>query len=243
VTPPSFDARVVGARALSPSVRELRFERTDGAPFLFEPGQWVSVVLPSDAGEIRRAYSVASPPRGDSTFEIAVTRVEDGPGSRLLHALPVGEALRVIGPQGFFTRRTEKAPPALFIGTGTGQAPLRSMILASLGDAEATEPLSLLVGARSEADLLYGPELEAFARPAGRLDVAATLSRGSSTWEGGRGYVQAHAANAYEELKRRTSEPPHVFICGLERMVGAVRSLFRNDLGLPRALVHSERYD
>src|SRR5271170_3312132 len=102
--PPTFDARVTACRALSPSVREIAFAREDGAPFDFEPGQWVSFVLPSSEGELRRAYSIASPPRGDASFEIAVTRVDDGVGSHVLHALAPGDAVRVIGPQGFFTR-------------------------------------------------------------------------------------------------------------------------------------------
>jgi hypothetical protein len=34
-----------------------------------------------------------------------------------------------------------------------------------------------------------------------------------------------------------------VYACGLERMVGAVRALFRQEMGLARQLVHTERYD
>jgi ferredoxin-NADP reductase len=36
---------------------------------------------------------------------------------------------------------------------------------------------------------------------------------------------------------------PHVYICGLEKMVSAVRQLARKELFLPRERVHSERYD
>ena len=45
--PPPFEARVVGGRALSPGVREIGFERTDGQPMLFEPGQWLNLILPA----------------------------------------------------------------------------------------------------------------------------------------------------------------------------------------------------
>src|SRR3954447_2508533 len=109
--PPTFDVRLAGGRMLSPQVRELTFERVDGAPFGFQAGQWVSLVLPLAEGEARRAYSIASPPLGDAKFEIAVTRVADGPGSSFLHALADGATLRAIGPQGFFTRA--RGAPAL----------------------------------------------------------------------------------------------------------------------------------
>jgi CDP-4-dehydro-6-deoxyglucose reductase, E3 len=238
--PPTFDARVTRVRSLSPSVRELVFERADGATFDFEPGQWVSMVLPLAEGEIRRAYSIASSPHGDASFEIAVTRVDAGAGSSFLHDRAPGDVVRVIGPQGFFTRPREAAPPALFIGTGTGIAPLRSMIQAAAVDGV---PLWLLFGGREEHDLLYGEELAALALQHPSVRIVQTLSRGSPSWTGRRGYVQVHARELYEELRASAPVPPHVYICGLERMVGAVRELFRMEMGLPRQLVHSERYD
>ena len=72
--PPTFEGRLVRARTLTPSVRELTFERVDGQPMLLEPGQWVSVVLPiavEGAASIKRSYSVASAPNGSPRFEIA----------------------------------------------------------------------------------------------------------------------------------------------------------------------------
>jgi CDP-4-dehydro-6-deoxyglucose reductase, E3 len=246
VLPPTFDAEVVQTRELSPSVREIRFARADGEVFAFEPGQWVSLVLSSPDGEVRRAYSVASPPRGDPSFDVAVNRVASGRASGLLHALERGDVVRAIGPQGFFTRAGgpagEPAPASLFIGTGTGVAPLRSMIHAA-ASSDPGVPLWLLFGGREEHDLLYRDELAALASRSPNVRIEQTLSRGSGSWTGRRGYVQAHARELYEELARTTSVAPHVYICGLERMVGAVRTLFRQDLGLPRQRVHSERYD
>jgi CDP-4-dehydro-6-deoxyglucose reductase len=240
--PPSFDARVTQVRALSPSVREIVFVREGGEPFPFDPGQWVSLVLPLPEGEARRAYSIASPPRPDATFDIAVTLVESGAGSAYLHALSPGDTLRVIGPQGFFTRPPHDPAPSLFIGTGTGLAPLRSMIHAA-ADADAAAPIALLFGGREEHDLLYRDELAALSERYPKLRVVQTLSRGSASWTGRRGYVQSHAREIFDELAARSASDPHVYVCGLEKMVGAVRELLRKEMGLPRQRVHSERYD
>src|SRR5580692_11132232 len=89
----AFDARLVQARSLSPSVRELAFERLDGQPMSFEPGQWVSARLPVTVGDqetIKRSYSIASAPAGTPRFEVALTRVKDGPGSAWLCDLAPG---------------------------------------------------------------------------------------------------------------------------------------------------------
>ncbi len=66
-----FESRLIASRLLSPAVREMIFERTDPRPFHFDPGQWVNLVLPVPGGEIKRAYSIASPPvQGARRFEI-----------------------------------------------------------------------------------------------------------------------------------------------------------------------------
>ena len=239
--PPTFDVRLARARMLSPNVRELGFERVGASePFTFTAGQWVSLVLPLAEGEARRAYSIASPPDGSPTFEVAVTKVEGGPGSTYLHELPIGNVLRVIGPQGFFTRPPLANHPSLFIGTGTGFTPLRSMIKAALAAGETT-PMTLLFGVRHEADRLYREELEALTAQHPNLRAHYTISQPGEDWQGLRGYVQTHVEAAWRELEK--SGTPHVYICGLERMVGAVRDLLRKQMGVERKQVHSERYD
>ncbi len=242
--PPSFDARVASARALTPGVRELTFERLDGAPMTFEPGQWVNVLLPIDApeAEIKRSYSIASAPDGSPRFDVAVTRVKGGPGSTFLHEVEPGVVLRFIGPQGFFTRPATGGPASLMIATGTGVTPMRSMLGAALA-AASSAPISILLGVRHEQDLLYADELRRAAEAHPFVRFEPTLSQPGPGWQGRKGYVQTHVRELWDELAALGAGPPHAYICGLERMVGSVRELLRKDLGLPRQQVHSERYD
>lgn len=240
--PPTFDIKLARARMLSANVRELGFERVDGAPFEFQAGQWVSLVLPLAEGEARRAYSIASPPDGTSLFEVAVTRVHGGPGSTYLHDLPIGSTLRAIGPQGFFTRPKETRTSSLFVGTGTGVTPLRSMIKDALAAGD-TSPMTLLFGVRHEEDRLYREELEALQQAHPHFRVFYTLSRAAPSWTGLTGYVQSHVELLWRKLAVQEAGSPHVYVCGLERMVGAVRDLLRKQMGVERKLVHSERYD
>ncbi len=224
---------------LSPSVRELVFSRLDGNPLDFVPGQWVNLMLPHEGGELKRAYSIASAPRGESSFEIAVTRVAGGPGSEHLHRLVAGSRIRAVGPSGLFTREAGDRSPALFVGTGTGVTPLRSMIEAALA-AGSDAPLWLLFGVRHEAEILYREELERWTAEHPNVRVFVTLSRPTDGWAGRTGYVQVHLPKIWAELARPDA---HVYVCGLERMVKAVRDLCRKDLGIDRKHVHQERYD
>jgi ferredoxin-NADP reductase len=202
----------------------------------------VSLVLPLTEGEARRAYSIASPPEGTPRFAIAVTKVTGGAGSCYLHDLPEGGILRAIGPQGFFTRPRATPHPALFVGTGTGVTPLRSMIRDALASGDDS-PMMLLFGVRHETDRLYLDELEDLAKRHPSFRFACSLSQPQTEWTGLRGYVQTHVEKAWRELEEANRGAPHAYVCGLERMVGSVRDILRKQMNVPRQQVHSERYD
>lgn len=221
---------------LSPSVRSLELTLDDG-PLAFEAGQWVDLYVRTPQGEQKRAYSIASAP-GAPLLEIAVTRVVDGAASNALHELPLGADLALSGPFGLFTRDADqRARPALFVATGTGLSPLRSMLFDWRKQAPRA-PVTLLFGVRSEQDILWGEELAAWAARELDFRLEVTLSRAGPAWQGRRGYVQQHLAELLREL-----DAAHVFVCGLNRMVSEVRALCKGELGLDRKRIHSERYD
>lgn len=232
---------VVQNELLSPSVIGLTLACAEGRPFAFVPGQWVNLhVATALAADIeKRPYSIASAPDPvhPERIELAVTLVEDGRVSSALHATKPGDKLDMDGPYGFFTRDDHADEDALLVGTGTGVAPLRSMLQAALA-APSGPRLTLLFGCRTQADLLYRSEIEALTRQHERFRFEPTLSRGEPSWQGRRGYVQTHLEELIPRLGR-----PHVYVCGLSNMVNAVRSVLKDTLGYNRKQIHTERYD
>jgi ferredoxin-NADP reductase len=233
------NAELLAVEPLSPTVKAFVFRCADGAPLAYVAGQWLNFDVATEQGVLRRAYSIASPPDPlhPELFEIAVTRVEDGgSASRALHALSPGAVLPIDGPHGFFTREQERHLPGLFVGTGTGVCPLRAMIGDELRAPEGP-PLALLFGVRNEDDILWRAEFERWAREHPRFSLHLTLSRPSEGWQGLRGYVQHH-------LPQLIDPPgPHVYVCGLTKMISEVRRTLKQDLGYDRRMIHSERYD
>jgi ferredoxin-NADP reductase len=55
--------------------------------------------------------------------------------------------------------------------------------------------------------------------------------------------VQTHLRELYDALAASDQRQPHVYACGLARMIGSVRDMLRKDMALPRERVHTERYD
>jgi CDP-4-dehydro-6-deoxyglucose reductase len=225
------DATLRAARMLSPGTRELTLD--PGAGFAFTPGQWVSVKIPSPDGgaPLPRSYSVASAPRADGTFDLAVTLVESGPGSTWLHAMRVGDVVPVGDPMGFFTLPDALDRPLLLVATGAGVAPFRAMLQA-MGPGGPGVPVTLLLGARTEADLLYADELRALPW----LRFVPTLSRAEAGWAGLRGYVQAH-------LEGFVTEGADAWVCGRSAMIRDVRKALKESLGFTRERIHTERFD
>jgi CDP-4-dehydro-6-deoxyglucose reductase len=244
--PPAFEARLERARLLTPGVRELVFERVDGTPMIFEPGQWVNLLLPipSETGgaTMKRSYSIASAPDGSPKFEIAVTLVQGGPGSTWLHEVSPGVVVSCSGPQGFFTRALDSAAPSLMIATGTGVTPLRSMMRRAMA-AGSRQPMWLLLGVRHERDILYENEWRAAQGASDLIRFEPTLSQPGDRWSGRHGYVQTHVRELWRELEAVGPIRPHAYVCGLHRMVASVREVLRTELGAGREQVHSERYD
>lgn len=219
-------------------MRALRWRLVDGAALTHRAGQWWNLTLPVGDEHLRRAYSLATAPdpAQPSTFEIAVTRVDAGQASIVLHELQVGARVQGDGPHGFFTREATRDQPALLVGTGTGVAPLRAMLEDELRhDGPA---LTLLFGCRTEGDILYREDFERWAAEHPRFRFEVTLSQGADGWAGRRGYVQAHLPELVEAMMR-----PHVYVCGLQKMIREVRRVLKQDLGYDRRMIHGERYD
>lgn len=247
--PPSrFDARLRAARRIAPTVRELVFERCDGQPMTFEPGQWLNIHLPAgnSNGKPVRAYSIASAPDGSSRFELAVTRVDGGYASTWLHGLEPGGILSFFGPLGLFTRAATFAAPSLMIATGTGVTPLRSMLRAAIARG-ASAPMWLVLGVRYPEDVLYQDEMSSLLTAHPHVRFEPTLSQPPAAWAGRRGYVQDHVRDLWDALlddaADRGHAEPHAYVCGRKGMVSAVSDLLRKERSLRSEHLHSERYD
>ena len=83
--PPTQALRLVDSRWLTPSVRHFVFERSDGTPLPFLPGQFMRVRISTGESPEFRSYSIANPNdpgRSDAQrIELVVSLVEGGLGS------------------------------------------------------------------------------------------------------------------------------------------------------------------
>jgi ferredoxin-NADP reductase len=235
----TLSAELVRATSLSNFTKHLELEVKGTPRFGFVPGQWLSVKATTSEGEeMTRAYSIASPPSDDSHIAFCLNRVDEGFMSNHLCGLAEGSEITFQGPFGNFILH----PPlrdTIFIATGTGVAPFRSMLqwLLAERDRHQDREFWLLFGARTEQDIYYRDEFEKLAALHNNFHFLPTLSRAGAEWQGLRGYVQEHVPGLVG-----TRTDMHAYICGLDKMVEANRELLKG-LGWDRTAIRYEKYD
>ena len=230
---------------LAPSVRHMAFARADGAPFAFMPGQFIQVHFNyADGKPTKRSYSVGTIGAGAGPvprLEIAVSYVQGGAATDLLGNLPHGGEIEASGPYGRFCLDDKDNNQRYFlIATGTGVTPYRAMLpsIERLIEQRGCR-FVLLYGARTEQELLYGEEFDAFARAHEGFDFHPCFSRGS------RAAPRSHDRLGYVQKVLPEFEPhPErdiAYLCGNPDMVDATFNVLK-EAGLPIQHIRREKY-
>ena len=227
-------ATLIESREIAPEVRHFVFEAPGVEQLHFKPGQFVSFKEMLGGKKITRAYSIASLPSGNH-FELCLNLVHDGNFSPYLFAMKPGDSVEMTDPLGFFVVRNP-SKDAVFVATGTGIAPFRSMTPDYLNHPLAKD-LRLIFGVRHESTIYYRDDFEALAQQHANFRFWPTLSRPEPSWGGRTGHVQLHILEAIGD--RRDLD---VYICGLKVMVDDVRAILK-EMGFDRKQIIFEKYD
>jgi ferredoxin-NADP reductase len=138
-----------------------------------------------------------------------------------------------MGPLGKFTLPEPLQRDPVFIATGSGIAPFRSMI-GDLFANNTTRNVYLIFGNRYDNDIIYQNEWEKLAKDKPNFKHYLTLSR-PDKWTGPKGYVQ----DGIEKFVPKPAEKDF-FICGLNNMITDVQNKLLS-LGVPKEQLRSSR--
>ncbi len=231
----TFTAEVSRIQDLTHDVRAIELRLLEPDRLTFKSGQFVSFEV-SKEGQPRpvtRPYSIASPPGQPDRILLVLNLVQGGPGSSYLFGLREGERTSFKGPAGAFYLREDGERDLLFVATGTGIAPLRSMILAQLERGQSRS-VTLFWGLRSQRDLYWQEELAALAAAHPNFSFVTTLSKPESGWEGTSGRVTALIDERVSSVANLA-----VYLCGGSGMIKDVTARL-NTKGL--CPIYREKY-
>lgn len=136
--------------ALSLDVRRLRLKIDK--EFTYSPGQFANLSFWQKEGT--RPYSMASI-ASDQELEFHIRIVNDGRvTSKLDETIKLGSVIKLNGPLGASYLRKKPTSPILCVATGTGLAPILS-ILRGIFESGMPNEVQLLFGARTETELYH----------------------------------------------------------------------------------------
>jgi ring-1,2-phenylacetyl-CoA epoxidase subunit PaaE len=147
--------------------------------YAFAPGQHLTLRATIDGQELRRSYSICSPP-SSGKLRIAVKRLEGGvfSGHALSH-VEVGDVLEVMRPAGRFGVRLDPTHTKHYaaVVAGSGITPVLS-ILAAVLETEPASRFTLVYGNRDAGSVMFLEELADLKdRWPDRLQLVHVLSR------------------------------------------------------------------
>lgn len=229
----TLTTRVYRVRRPAPRVTVLELRFPIGRRVPFRAGQYLSVHLPD--GDTR-PYSMANPPRDNDMAELHVRTEAGGRFSEdIVGRLRPGDLLTVETPFGQATVG-EAAGPLLLLATGTGFAPVKSLVADQIA-RRTSRPMHLYWGGRTEQDLYLLDQARRWARHHDWFSVTPVLSRPDAGWTGARGRVQDVALAEHPELGGY-----EVYACGSEAMTSTARATLSTRGGLAEDRFHADAF-
>jgi len=226
-----YEAKIKSIEEISKDVRILELELDK--EINFKAGQYVSLLFESQGKKLAVPYSIASPPSKNKTILFAIKLVSKGKATPYLWDKKENDILKLKGPLGSFGIKESDKENLVFIGTGTGIAPLKSMI-EDLLEKNTLKSLTLIFGERYENEILFEKEFQYLENQHKNFKFIRVISKPSKNYKGKTGHVQ-------ENLNEVDFKNMDAYLCGMPQMVEEVKEKLIQE-GVPKENIFMEKY-
>ena len=226
--------RVQAVDHLTHDVVRLLLKLPDNQRLQFRAGQYLDFLL---ADGRRRAFSIANAPHDDEFIELHIRHVDGGEFTDWVFSqMKERTILRIQAPLGTFTLDEGSPRPMIFMGGGTGFAPLKGQIEQAF-EAGIDRPMVLYWGVRAERDLYMNELPEHWADEHPNFSFVPVLSEPDAGWQGRSGWVHEAVLEDIPDLSGHD-----LYMAGPPPMVDAARKAFRA-AGMPDGQMHYDSFD
>lgn len=214
LTPPKlFPAKIHSKCLVTDSIAKIELKIPKSSSFTFHPGQYVDIYIQKYG---RRSYSIA----GINDENILTFFIKNIPGGEFskywFEQLKLHDLIRLKGPYGTFFMRNNAVKQLIFVATGTGIAPIKSMLdtLEKQKNHTADFEITLIWGNRRPSEFFINfyeyKILDKYVPVCSKYVCQENIYV--------HGYVQSVLKNL--DLRKDTSE---VYCCGSTQMVMDVK--------------------
>jgi len=215
-----FPSKINVIEKLTDDVIKVVLRLPPNSNFNFNSGQYVNILKRN----LTRSYSIANCSDHKNQLEFFIKNYENGLMSEyFFKEAKINDLLRLEGPIGTFFLRDSNFKNIIFLATGTGIAPIKSILegLEKSHEQYQNKNLWVIVGARYQEDLFWEPNFKIL-----NIKYIPVLSRQVNDWNGEKGYVQDIVLKQEINL-----ENTQVYACGSNNMINSAKELFfKNNL-------------
>ena len=201
----------------------------------FLAGQYLEFLLKDGT---RRSFSMGNAPHDDELLQLHVRHVAGGQFTdHVFGKMKERDILRFEGPQGTFFLREDSTKPIVFVASGTGFAPIKSIIEHAL-HKDIRRPMTLYWGGRRPKDLYMNALAEGWAAQ-GRIAYVPVISEAlpEDAWTGRTGFVHRAVMEDFPDLSGH-----QVYACGVPIMVDSARRDFIARCKLPEDEFYADSF-
>jgi CDP-4-dehydro-6-deoxyglucose reductase, E3 len=227
----TLPCRVQKLERVTEDVMVLQLKLPANERLQFLAGQYLEFLLRDGS---RRSFSMANPPHQAEPVELHVRHVAGGHFTdHVFGKMKERDILRMEAPLGTFVLREDSAKPIVFVASGTGFAPIKSIIETMLKKSNP-RPLTLYWGGRRPKDLY----LDALAKTWG-IPYVPVISDAlpEDNWQGRTGFVHRAVMQDFPDLSGH-----QVYACGVPIMVDSARKDFTTQCKLPEDEFYADSF-
>lgn len=214
-----FEKKIVPAKIntiekFSDDILRLVLRLPPNSNFKFNSGQYVNIIK----GKINRSYSIANCYNSKNQLEFFIKKYKNGFMSKyLFDEAQINDLLRIEGPIGTFFFRNSFSKEIIFLVTGIGIAPTKSILenLEKSYEKYQNKIFWVIFGVRYKEDLFWEPNFKYL-----NIKFVPVLSRFDNDWKGAKGYVQDIVLKYQIDL-----ENTQVYACGSNIMIKSAKKL------------------
>ena len=226
----------------SDDVAILQLQLPASERFQFLAGQYLEFLLKDNK---RRAYSIASAPHQEGPIELHIRHLPGGLFTDPLFgqgadgkSIKEKDILRFEGPQGSFFLREDTQKPIIFLASGTGFAPIKSILL-HMREKKMERELYFYWGGRRPKDLYMDALCQEFVGSLPRFHYIPVISEAlpEDHWTGRTGFVHRAVMADFPDLSAF-----QVYACGAPIVIQSAQTDFVKQCGLPEDEFYADSF-
>lgn len=238
----NFKGQLIDKKELAKDILWLRFLVCEPNAIDFTAGQYVIVKLPQVNDDYAvRLYSICSPDFDKNHIELLIHLVPEGKASMYFANLQPGNSFAFQAPAGIFVLRQTNRDK-IFLATGTGISPIRSMILSKIKQQTPTTLAKLILfwGLRTKKDVYFFDEFQKLARQYTNFSFKICLSREDNLNDLDAryfsiGWITANISSQY------LGENKEYYLCGDPKII-LTSTAFLKERNIPSENIFCEKF-